>query len=72
LWTETNRCGEQWQKVTPCWNPEAKDTIRAKKVAYKAWLQNEAESCLHSRYAEARKSAALAEKKSTMQFWENF
>ena len=28
------------EKRTPWWNQEVKETIRAKKVAYKAWLAN--------------------------------
>ena len=56
-------------KVKPCWNQELKDAIQPKKVACKAWLQNKAESSLHSQYAEARMSAW---KKSKMPSWENF
>jgi len=41
-----------------------KEAIRAKKVAYKAWLNNKADSSLHSRFAEVRKFK--------MQSWENF
>ena len=43
-----------------------------KRVAYKAWLHNKADSSLHSRYAEEGKSEALMMKKSKMQYWENF
>jgi len=54
------------KNVTPRWNQELKDAIRAKKVAYKGWLHNKADSSLHSRYAEARNSAALTVKKFKM------
>lgn len=40
-----------------------KDVIQAKKVAYNKWIEDKADSCLHSRYAEARKPATLAEEK---------
>jgi len=53
-------------KVTSWWNQKVKDAIRVKKVAYKAWLQKIAESSLHSRYAVARKSAALTLKTPKM------
>jgi len=41
------------KNVTPWCNEEVKNAIHAKKVAYKAWLQNKTDSSLHSRYAEA-------------------
>jgi len=44
------------KKVTFWWNQEVKDAIKAKKVAYKAWLHNKADS-LYLQYAEVRKSA---------------
>jgi len=46
-----------------------KRAIWAKKVVYKTWLQNTAEPYLHSRYAEARKSAALTGKKSKIKYF---
>jgi len=39
-----------------------KDAIQAKKVAHKAWLQNKADSSLHSLYDEARKLAPFTVK----------
>jgi len=36
------------KRVTPWWNQVGKDVIRAKKEAYKAWLQTKAESSLNS------------------------
>ena len=43
----TNCCGRKrvrgtksTEKRTPCWNQEVKEAIRAKKVAYEAWLAN--------------------------------
>jgi len=66
MWTEMTRCGEQWKKLTPWWNQEVKDAIRAKKVACKAWRHNKADSSLHSQYTEARKPAALMVKKSNL------
>jgi len=56
----------------PVVETEGEDAIHAKKVANKAWFHNKADSSLHSRYAEARKSAALTVKKSEIQCWENF
>jgi len=34
-----------------------KDAIQAKRAACKAWLKNKADSSLHLRYVEARKSS---------------
>jgi len=42
------------KNVTPCWNHEERDAIRAKKLVCKAWLGNKAEPSLHLRYAEER------------------
>ena len=52
------------EKRTPWWNQEVKEAIRAKKDAFKAWLQDRSLSHLQSRYTEARKAATLAVKKS--------
>ena len=52
------------EKKTPWWNQEVKEAIRAKKDAFKAWLQDRSSSDLQSRYTEARKAATLAVKKS--------
>jgi len=55
------------------WNQKLKNTICTKKATYLLdWLQKRAEPFLHSRYAEARKSAALTMKRLKMQCWENF
>jgi len=43
------RIANDGEKATPWWNQEVKDVIRAKKVGYKAWLQNQAASSLHLR-----------------------
>ena len=60
----TNCCGRKCvggtkssEKRTPWWNQEVKEAIRAKKVAYKAWLANKSSLELRSQYSEARKSA---------------
>ena len=60
----TNCCGRKRvggtkssKKRTPWWNQEVKEAIRAKKVAYKAWLANKSSLELRSQYSEARKSA---------------
>ena len=45
------------------WNQEVKETIRAKKDAFKTWIQDRWSSDLQSRYTEARKSATPAVKK---------
>ena len=59
-------------KRTPWWNQEVKEAIRAKKDAFKAWLQNRSSSDLLYRYTEARKAATLAVKKSKEKSWEEF
>ena len=45
------------EKRTPWWNQVVKKAIRAKKVAYKAWLANKPSVELRSQYFEARKAA---------------
>ena len=59
------------EKRTPWWNQESKEAIRAKKDAFKAWLQDRSLSDLQSRYTEARKAATSAVKKSKKS-WEEF
>ena len=48
------------EKRTPWWNQEVNEAIRAKKDAFKAWLQDRSSSDLQSRYTEARKAATSA------------
>ena len=60
------------EKRTPWWNQEVKEAIRAKKDAFKAWLQDRSSSDLQSRYTEARKAATSAVKKSKEKSWEEF
>ena len=60
------------EKRTPWWNQEVKEAIRAKKDAFKAWLQDTSSSDLQSRYTEARKMATSAVKKSKEKSWEEF
>ena len=50
------------EKRTPWWKKEVKEAIRAKKDAFKTWLQDRSSSDLQSRYTEARKTATLAVK----------
>ena len=45
------------EKRTPWWNQVVKEAIRAKKDAFKAWLQNKSSCGLQSRNTEARKAA---------------
>ena len=52
------------EKRTPWWNQEVKEAFRAKKDAFKAWLQDRTSSDLQSRYTEARQAATSAVKKS--------
>ena len=58
------------EKRTPWWNQKVKEAIRAKKDAFKAWLQNRSSSDLQFRYTEARKAATWAVKKSKEKSWE--
>ena len=60
------------EKRTPWWNQQVKEAIRAKKDAFKAWLQDRSSSDLQSRYTEARKAATSAVKKSKQKSWEEF
>jgi len=60
------------KKVIPMWNQEMNDAVQAKKVAFKVWLQNKANSSSHLRCTETRKSAALTVKGLNTQSWENF
>ena len=50
------------EKRTPWWNQEVKEAIRAKKMAYKAWLANKLSVELCSQYSEARKKIKLYSK----------
>ena len=59
------------EKRTPWWNQEVKEAIRAKKDAFKAWLQDRLSSDLQSRHTEVRKAATSAAKKSKKS-WEEF
>ena len=52
------------EKRTPWWSQEVKEAIRAKKDAFKVWLQDRLSSGLQSWYTAARKAATLAVKKS--------
>ena len=60
------------EKRTPWWNQEVKEAIRAKKDAFKAWLQDRSSSDLQSRYTEAQKAATSAVKKFKEKSWEEF
>ena len=60
------------EKRSPWWNQEVKNAVLAKKVAYKAWLQNKFSTVLNSRYTEARKAAALTVKVSKERTWKRF
>ena len=75
----TNCCGRKRvggtkssEKITPWWNQEVKEAIRAKKVAYKAWLANKSYVELCSQYFEARKEAATKVKLSKERAWKEF
>ena len=60
------------EKRTPWWNQEIQEAIRAKKDAFKAWLQDRSSFDLQSRYTEAWKAATSAVKKSKEKSWEEF
>ena len=49
-----------------------KEAIRAKKVAYKAWLANKSSLELRWQYSEARKAAATKGKLSKERAWKEF
>ena len=62
-------CGRKWlrvagdrEKITPWWNQEVKEAIRAKKDAFKAWLQDRSSSDLQSQCTEALKSGNFGSK----------
>ena len=60
------------EKRTLWRNQEVKEAIRAKKVAYKAWLANKSSAKLRSLYSEARKAAATKVKLSEERAWKEF
>ena len=60
------------EKRTPWWNQKVKEAVRAKNVAYKAWLANKSSVELRSQYSEARKAAATNVKLSKEKAWEEF
>ena len=60
------------EKRTPWWNQEVKEAIRAKKVAYKAWLANKSSVELRSQYSEAHKAAVTKVKLSKERAWKEF
>ena len=73
----TESCGRKRLKVAgdsekriSWWNQEVKEAIRAKKDAFKAWLQDRSSFDLQSRYTEVRKAATSAVKKSKEKSWE--
>ena len=75
----TNCCGRKRvggtkssEKRTPWWNQEVQEAIRAKKVAYKAWLANKSSLELRSQYSEARMAAATKVKLSKERAWKEF
>ena len=75
----TNCCGRKRvegtknrEKRTLWWNQEVKEAIRAKKVAYKAWLANKSSLELRSQYSEARKAVATKVKLSKERAWKEF
>ena len=69
--SDVGSCRRQRLKMTvgsakraPWCNQLAKEVIRTKKDAFKAWLKNKLSSDLQSRYSETRKAAAQAVKSS--------
>ena len=72
----TNCCGHKRvggmkssKKRTSWWNQEVKEAIRAKKVAYKAWLANKSLLELRSQYSEAHKMTATKVKLFKKRAW---
>ena len=75
----TNCCGRKRvggtkssEKRTPRWNQQVKEDIRAKKVAYKAWLANKSSVELRLQCSEARKASATKVKLSEERAWKEF
>ena len=75
----TNCCGHKRvggtknsERRTSWWNQEVKEAIRAKNVAYKAWLANKSSLELCSQYSEARKVAATKVKLCKARAWKEF
>ena len=64
--------GLEWRAIVRKQNQKVKEAIRAKKDAFKAWLQDRSSSDLQSRYTKSRKVATLAAKKSKEKSWEEF
>ena len=60
------------EKITSWWNQQVKEAIRAKKVAYKAWLANKSSVELRLQYSEARKATATKVKLSKERAWKKF
>ena len=60
------------EKRTVWWNQEVKETIRAKKTAFIAWLTNKSSKQLRLRYSAARKIAATIVKQSKEKSWKEF
>ena len=52
------------EKKTAWWSQEAKEAIRAKKTAFRAWLTNKSCEQLRLRYSTAHKTAATIVKQS--------
>ena len=75
----TNCCGRKRvggtkssKKRTPWWNQQVKEAIRAKKMAYKAWLANKLSLELRLQYSQARKASAIKVKLSKERAWKEF
>ena len=72
--TQKKRVGgtQSSEKRAPWWNQAVKEAIRAKKVAYKAWLANKSSLELRLQYFEARKAAATKVILSKERAWKEF
>jgi len=69
--TQMTQLGDKLQNLNSLVNQDVNDTIRAKTNLQCLASEQEAETFLHSRYAE-RKFTAQAIKKPKMHSWENF
>ena len=60
------------EKRIDWWNQEVKEVIRARKIAFRAWLTNKSSEQLRLQYFAARTTAATIVKQSKEKSWGEF